>query len=123
MVYIFETEILNKKSLIFSLLAIYGLGRVRSRLLCRKLGYSENLTISDLTEAQINELTSFIKKSGLVLTNDLKKMQILLLKQKVSIKSYRGLRRIRGLPVRGQRTHTNGKTAKRLKKGDRKSVV
>jgi len=117
MVYIFETEILNKKSLIFSLLAIYGLGRVRSRLLCRKLGYSENLTISDLTDAQINELISLIQKSGLVLTNELKKIQILLLKQKVSIKSYRGLRRIRGLPVRGQRTHTNAKTAKRLKKG------
>ena len=117
MVYIFETEILNNKSLIFSLRSIYGLGIVRSRLLCRKLGYSENLTISDLSEDQVNELISLIQKSGLVLTNELKKFQIFLLKQKVSIKSYRGLRRIRGLPVRGQRTHTNAKTSKRLKKG------
>jgi small subunit ribosomal protein S13 len=116
MVYILETEILNKKSLIFSLRALYGLGKARSRLLCRKLGYSDNLTISDLTEYQINELISLIQTSGLVLTNELKKFQILLLKQKVRIKSYKGLRRIRGLPVRGQRTHTNAKTAKRLKK-------
>lgn len=116
MVYIFETEILSKKSLIFSLVSIYGLGLAQSRLLCRKLGYSENLTASNLTECQINDLICLIQNSGLVLTNDLKKFEIFLLKQKISIKSYRGLRRIRGLPVRGQRTHTNAKTVRLLKK-------
>jgi small subunit ribosomal protein S13 len=117
MVYILETEISKKKSLIFSLKSIYGLGESTSRLLCRKLGYSENLALSDLSQDQIAKLVQLLQKSGLILTHELKKVQVLLLKHKVSIKSYRGLRYIRGLPVRGQRTHTNAKTAKRLNKG------
>lgn len=116
MVYILDTEVLNKKSLIFSLESIYGIGYFQSRLLCRKLGYSENLTISALTEDQLFDLINLIKKSGLTLTTELKKFQALLLKREVRLKSYRGLRRIRGLPIRGQRTHTNAKTAKRLNK-------
>ena len=50
---------------------------------------------------------------NLTLNNELKKLKSLTLKTLVSIKSYRGLRRIRGLPVRGQRTHTNAKSAKK----------
>ena len=52
----------------------------------------------------------------LKITSELKKSQVFALKKLVDIKSYRGLRKIRGLPVRGQRTHTNAKTAKQYKK-------
>lgn len=117
MVYILETEILDSKPLIFSLGAIYGLGRSQSIRLCRKLGFSQNLTISDLSRGQLLSLIQSIERSELSLANNLRKIRSLLLQQKVSIKCYRGLRIIRGLPVRGQRTHTNAKTVKRFKIG------
>ena len=116
MVYIIETEIFNKKPLIFSLSSIYGMGQAQSIELCRKLGYSENLTISDLTKDQVLDLVCKIEKSDFVLTKDLKRNQALLLQRKINIKLYKGLRLIRGLPVRGQRTHTNAKTVKRFKR-------
>jgi small subunit ribosomal protein S13 len=112
MVYILETEILENKPIIFSLGSIYGIGSAQSRMLCRKLGFSENLTLSNLTKEQLSMLVKVIQESGLILTTDLKKLQLKLLQQKVEIKSYKGLRRIRGLPVRGQRTRTNARNAK-----------
>lgn len=116
MAYLLETEISNTKSLIFSLSAIYGLGHEQSRIICRKLGYAENLSFSNLTKSQIISLQCFLKNSGLILSNDAKKRRSILLQQKIRIKLRRGLRFVRGLPVRGQRTHTNAKTAKRLRK-------
>ena len=65
---------------------------------------------------QINKLIKSIERSDLVITSELKKLQSLFLKNLVNIKSYRGLRKIQGLPVRGQRTHTNAKTAKKTKR-------
>ena len=88
MVYILETEILNTKSLIISLGSIYGLGRRQSSRLCRKLGFSANLTIYDLSEDQISNLINAIEKSELNLTNELKKVRSLSLQQKVSMKRY-----------------------------------
>jgi len=117
MAYILDTEILGKKSIFFSLTKIYGLGCSQVRLICKKLGFSENVTLLDLTEEQLEELVRFVSKSGLTLTKDLKKYQSILLQQKVNIRCYKGLRRVRGLPVRGQRTHTNAKTCKRFRKG------
>jgi small subunit ribosomal protein S13 len=117
MAYILDTEISSKKSIFFSLTKIYGLGRSQSRLICKKLGFSENMIMLDLTEIQLTELVQFISKSNLILTKDLKKYQSILLQQKVNIRCYKGLRIVRGLPVRGQRTHTNAKTCKRFRKG------
>ena len=64
----------------------------------------------------IIKLTKSIEKSKLILTNELKKFQSLSLRTLIDIKSYKGLRRLKGLPVRGQRTHTNGKTPKKMKR-------
>lgn len=116
MIYIFETEILNNKSLIFSLKKIYGLGKFQTTFLCKKLGFSQNLKTSELTNEQIIRLIKLIENSNLKITNELKKLQIFALKNLIEIKSYHGLRRLKGLPVRGQRTHTNAKTAKRTKR-------
>jgi small subunit ribosomal protein S13 len=116
MVYILGTEISDKKSITFALGSIYGIGLSKSRALCRKLGFVDNLTISDLSQVQISELVKTIQASRLLLTNDLKKFQLKLLYHKVDIKSYKGLRRIRGLPIRGQRTRTNARNAKRFKR-------
>lgn len=116
MIYIFETEILNNKPIYFSLQKIYGIGKKQSSLICKQLGFSYNLKTSDLSNDQLIKLTKSIEKSKLIITNELKKFQSLSLRTLIDIKSYKGLRRLKGLPVRGQRTHTNGKTAKKIKR-------
>lgn len=113
MIYIFETEIENNKPLKVSLRKIYGLGKKNSASLCRQLGFSDNSKISKLSPSQISKLVKAIEKSKFTITNDLRKVQSFSLRNLVNIKTYRGLRRIVGLPVRGQRTHTNAKSAKR----------
>ena len=112
MLYIFETELLSTKSIFFSLQKIYGIGQNQAFFICKKLGFSNNLKTSELSSDQITKLIKFIDKSNLIITSELKKVQSLFFKNLVSIKSYRGLRKIQGLPVRGQRTHTNAKTAR-----------
>jgi small subunit ribosomal protein S13 len=116
MIYIFETEILNNKPIYFSLQKIYGIGKKQSNLLCKKLGFSYNLKTSNLSSDQLVKLIKSIEKSQLILTNELKKYQSLSLRTLIDIKSYKGLRRLKGLPVRGQRTHTNAQTAKKVKR-------
>lgn len=116
MIYIFETEILNNKPLTISLRKIYGLGKKNSSLICRQLGFAQNITPLQMSNDQIAKIIKLIEKSSFTITNDLKKTQSISLRNLIDIKSYRGLRRISGLPVRGQRTHTNSKTAKRQKR-------
>ena len=81
-------------------------------LLFRFRRFSSNFKIIDLTTDQLKKLTKTIETSGLIITTELKKKKSFALKELVNLKTYRGIRRIKGLPVRGQRTHTNGKTAK-----------
>ena len=116
MIYIFETEILNFKTVQFSLQKIYGLGKNQSYTICKKLGFNKNLKINKLTNDQIFKLTKLIEDSNLKITTELKKSQVFALKKLVDIKCYKGLRKIKGLPVRGQRTHTNAKTSKKYKR-------
>lgn len=112
MIYIFETEILNSKSVEFSLQKIYGLGKLKTKLICRQLGLNKNFKIADLTNDQQIRLVKTIENSNFIIASDLKKFQISNLRQLIDIKAYRGLRRLKGLPVRGQRTHTNARTAR-----------
>lgn len=116
MIYIFETELNNEKSIYFSLINIYGLGSYQAKVICKKLGFSKNLITSKMTNEQIIKLIKSIEKSNLMITSELKKYQIFTLKNLVDIKCYSGLRRIKGLPVRGQRTHTNARTSKKFYK-------
>lgn len=115
MVYLFESKLSDTKSVYFGLTSIYGIGKTRSFLICKKVGLSLNLKIKDLSSSQINQITKVIESSGYILANDLKRFILLSKQRLVSIKSYRGLRRKKGFPVRGQRTHTNAKTAKKIR--------
>ena len=115
MVYILETKLSESDSVFYALKNIFGIGQYQSVKFCKQLGYSSNLKIKDLPEDQILKLYKLIELSGLQITSDLKKHKIYVSKRLTSIKSYRGLRKIRGLPVRGQRTHTNAKTAKKIR--------
>ena len=116
MLYLLETNLPENKSVGFALTHIYGIGRSTAFQICKKLGFSINLKIKDLTQEQTVEIIQLIDSSNLTLNNELKKLKSLTLKNLINIKSYKGLRRVRGLPVRGQRTHTNAKSAKKSKR-------
>ena len=116
MLYLLETKLSEKKSIFFALTQIYGIGKSTAFLICKKLGFSVNLKVKDLTQEQIVEILQVVELLNLTLNNELKKFKSLTLKKLITIKSYRGLRRVRGLPVRGQRTHTNAKSAKKNKR-------
>ena len=113
MLYILETKLPESKSVAIALTSIYGIGKSTSFDICKKLGYSANLKIRDLTEEQTLEILKLIEFLNLTTTNELKQLKSQNLKNLIEIKSYKGLRRNRGLPVRGQRTHTNAKSAKK----------
>lgn len=116
MLYILETNLLEQKSVVFALTKVHGIGKNTAFSICKKLGFSINLKVKNLTQEQIAEMLRLIDSLNLLLNNELKKFKSLTLKNLISIKSYRGLRRVRGLPVRGQRTHTNAKSAKKNKR-------
>ena len=113
MLYVLETKLPENKSVVFALTKVYGIGEKTAYLICKKLGFSINLKTKDLTQEQVEEIIQLVDSSNLTLNNELKKLRSLNLKTLVSIKSYRGLRRVRGLPVRGQRTHTNAKSSRK----------
>ena len=115
MIYLFETKLLDKKSIRFALSSIYGIGKFKSLDICNKLGFATNLKVKNLSNDQIKNIIKLVETSNFIITTDLKKLKILLLKTLIFIKSYRGLRKIKGLPIRGQRTHTNAKTARKIK--------
>ena len=113
MVYLFESELQKNKSLFFALQSIYGLGKKNVLFICKKLGFSKNLAVKDLSKEQIVKLVKIIESLDIVIGGDLLKTKLFIAKRLVSIKSYRGLRKYQGLPTRGQRTHTNAKTARK----------
>lgn len=115
MVYILETELRENKSIYFSLTKVFGIGQFQSSRMCKKLGLSCNCKLSNLTPDQLVKLIKFIENFNLLINSNLKKSKILVTKRLVQIKAYKGIRRLRGLPVRGQRTHTNAKTASKFR--------
>ena len=115
MVYLFESEIPENKSVFFALTHIYGISKINSFLICKKLGFCRNLKTKNLSKDQFNKLSKVVEVLNLELGSDLKKLNLLNTKKLISIKSYRGLRRIQGFPVRGQRTHTNARTSRKRK--------
>lgn len=113
MIYLFESELVEDKSLFFALTQIYGIGKANSLLICKKLGFSKNLKTKNLSKEQINRLINLIDSLNLELASELKKLKVLSAKKLLFIKSYKGLRKNQGLPIRGQRTHTNARTARK----------
>ena len=116
MAFILETEISEKKTVKYALQKVFGIGKKNTKIICYRLGFSNNFKVRDMSKEQILSLIKLIENSTLLINNDLRKKNSTLLKTSIEIKSYRGLRRLNNLPVRGQRTHTNAKTAKRFKK-------
>ncbi len=95
---------------------IYGVGRTRSKSLLYRCGIDFNTKIADLSEEQVNAIRNVLEEEGQV-EGDLRKEISLNIKRHIEMGSYRGLRHRRGLPLRGQRTHTNARTRKGPRKG------
>lgn len=113
MAYLFDAELPKNKLFVFALAEIYGIGKAKALFFCKKLGFSGNLTVNDLSKEQLSRFVKSIESLNILIAGDLLKSRLFLTQKLVSIKSYKGLRRYQGLPVRGQRTHTNAKTARK----------
>ena len=97
---------------------IYGIGRSRAISILQEADVSADVRVRDLDEAQLNRIRQTIEAQGEV-EGDLRKRVQMDIKRLMDIGCYRGLRHRRGLPVRGQRTHTNART----RKGPRRATV
>jgi small subunit ribosomal protein S13 len=106
----------NRKRAEVGLTSIYGIGRTRSRSILYRAGVSFDKKVADLTEEEINKIRQIIETEGAV-EGDLRKEISMNIKRLSEMGSYRGLRHRRGLPVRGQRTHTNARTRKGPRRG------
>ena len=117
-------EIPNNKKLEFGLRYIYGIGPFRAKIIAEESGIDLDTRVRDLSEEQLNQLANLISsrtsvdtESPWLVEGDLRRQITSNMKRLQAIKSYRGLRHQRGLPVRGQRTGTNART----RKGSRKT--
>ena len=105
----------NKQARI-ALTYIYGIGVPRALKILGAASVDPFKKIQDLGEDEVNRIRQVIEEQGDV-EGDLRKDVTMHIKRLVDIQSYRGLRHRRGLPVRGQRTHTNARTRKGPRKG------
>ncbi|MFZ0428728.1 MAG: 30S ribosomal protein S13 [Acidobacteriota bacterium] len=106
----------DNKRVQIALTYIYGIGKSRAATICEKAGVSIQAKVRDLTEEEAGRVRQVIQDEGRV-EGDLRKEVQLNIKRLMDIGCYRGLRHRRGLPVHGQRTHTNARTRKGPKKG------
>ncbi len=95
---------------------IYGIGRARAQSILYRANIDFNKRIADLTEEEANSIRQILEDEGAV-EGDLRKEVQLNIKRLMDLGCYRGLRHRRGLPVRGQRTHTNARTRKGPRRG------
>ena len=111
-------DIPREKRLEISLTYIFGIGRTTAQQICAATDTSPDTRVRDLTDEEVTRLRNFIDANYTV-EGDLRRDISQDIKRKMEIGSYQGLRHRRGLPVRGQRTHTNART----RKGPKKTVA
>ncbi|HYE33551.1 MAG TPA: 30S ribosomal protein S13 [Methylomirabilota bacterium] len=115
---ILGVDIPGEKRIDIALRYIYGIGPVNAVEILTRANIEPSIRAKDLTEAQMSQIVHAIQEGKYVIEGDLRREIGMNLKRLQGIKSYRGIRHLRGLPVRGQRTSTNART----RKGPRKTV-
>ena len=108
----------REKRLEIALTYIFGIGRTRADEILNATGISPDLRVKDLTDEQLIPLREYIE-ANFKIEGDLRREVQADIRRKVEIGSYQGIRHRRGLPVHGQRTHTNA----RIRKGPKKTVA
>jgi len=111
-------DIPREKRLEIALTYIYGIGRTKSQEICDGTTIDRNTRVRDLTDEEVSKIRAYID-TNLKVEGDLRREVDMDIKRKMEIGCYQGLRHRRGLPVRGQRTHTNART----RKGPKKTVA
>ena len=111
-------DIPREKRLEVALTYIYGVGRTTAGKICAALGIDPNTRVRNLTEEEVTRIRTFVD-ANLKVEGDLRRDVAQDIKRKMEIGSYQGIRHRKGLPVRGQRTHTNART----RKGPKKTVA
>ena len=101
----------TNKRVQIALTYIHGVGRTAAKQLCDALGIEDSRRVNDLTDAEVLRVREYID-ANLKVEGDLRRETSMNIKRLMDLGSYRGLRHRRGLPVRGQRTHTNARTRK-----------
>ncbi|MDD3628348.1 MAG: 30S ribosomal protein S13 [Actinomycetota bacterium] len=117
MVRISGVDIPNDKHICVALTYIFGIGRSTADKILEELNIDKSIKAKDLSEDELIKIREYIE-NNYVIEGDLRREINQNIKRLIEINSYRGIRHKRGLPVRGQRTHTNART----RKGRRKSV-
>ena len=108
----------KNKRMEIALTYIYGIGRSASQDILRKAGVDVNTKTDHLTDSEVTAIRNIIDKEHKV-EGDLRREVSMSIKRLMDVGTYRGLRHRKGLPVRGQRTHTNSRT----RKGPRRSIA
>jgi small subunit ribosomal protein S13 len=101
----------TNKRVEIALTYIHGIGRTKAREIAAKLGIGAERRVQDLTDQEVLQIREAID-SGYMVEGDLRREVAMNIKRLMDLASYRGLRHRKGLPVRGQRTHTNARTRK-----------
>ena len=115
---IIGVDIPNDKPAYISLTYIYGIGQVQAKKICKACDIEPTLRAKDLSEDELSRIAGYIE-ANYVVEGQLRRQQMQDINRLKDIRCYRGLRHIRGLPVRGQRTKTNA----RCRKGKKKTVA
>jgi small subunit ribosomal protein S13 len=108
----------KNKRMEVALTYIYGIGPSKARQILKNSGVSPDTRTDDLADSEISAIRGIIDKDHKV-EGDLRREISMSIKRLMEVGSYRGLRHRKGLPVRGQRTHTNGRT----RKGPRRAIA
>jgi len=108
----------KNKRMAVALTYIYGIGATKAKEILKDAGVSPDTKTDELADSEISAIRSIIDKDHKV-EGDLRRDISMSIKRLMDIGAYRGLRHRKGLPVRGQRTHTNGRT----RKGPRRAIA
>ena len=111
-------DIPREKRVLIALTYIHGIGRTSAASICDATGVNPSTRVRDLADDEVTSIRVFVDQQ-LKVEGDLRREVSQNIKRKMDIGCYQGLRHRRGLPVRGQRTHTNART----RKGPRKTVA
>jgi len=111
-------DIPREKRLEISLTYIFGIGRPTSQKICDATGLNRNTRVRDLTEDEVNRIRAWVDQN-ITVEGDLRRDVQQDIKRKIEIGCLQGVRHRKGLPVRGQRTHTHART----RKGPKKTVA
>ena len=101
----------SQKRVEIGLTYIHGIGRAKAHEICRKVGIPETRRVHEMTDDEVVRIRELIDREYTV-EGDLRRMVAMNIKRLMDLACYRGLRHRKGLPVRGQRTHTNARTRK-----------